>query len=77
VLVALNHERLLDVSALIVISGPPGSGKTTVARMLAANNPRGVHIPSDVFYTFPTQPVPPYRAQAHGQNATVTNVKGV
>jgi len=30
-----------------------------------------VHIPSDVFYTFPTHPLPPHLPASHEQNTTI------
>ena len=38
-----------DVPAVYLISGPMAAGKSTVARLLAARFPRGVHLEGDVF----------------------------
>ena len=57
--------------SLTIVSGAPGTGKTTVAALLARGTPRGVHIPSDVFYGFPAHPIPPSRPEAHEQNTTI------
>jgi len=59
------------VPAIVVVTGSPGAGKTTVARRLAQAAPRGLHLPADVFYTFPAHPVSPYRAEAHEQNTDI------
>jgi predicted kinase len=59
------------MSPLLILTGPPCAGKTTVARLLASRRPRGLHIPSDVFYAFPALPIPPYRAGSHEQNHSV------
>lgn len=59
------------MSLVVIVSGPPGSGKTSVSALLAHADPRGLHIPSDLFYDFPAHPVPPYRAEANEQNAAV------
>lgn len=59
------------MSPLLIVSGPPCAGKTTVATLLASRCSRGLHIPSDVFYAFPAHPIPPYRAGSHEQNASV------
>jgi len=58
-------------SPVLILTGPPGSGKTTVAALLAAASPRGLHIPADVFWTFPAHPVSPYRPAGHEQNADI------
>lgn len=59
------------MSRVVIVSGPPGSGKTSVSALLAKADPRGLHLPSDLFYDFPAHPVPPYRAGADAQNAAV------
>jgi hypothetical protein len=43
--------------------------RKAVAALLARAAPRGLHLPSDVFYTFPAHPIPPYRTEAREQNA--------
>jgi predicted kinase len=56
---------------ITILSGAPGTGKTTIARLLAAQAARGLHIPSDIFYTFPAHPVAPNLPEAHPQNEAV------
>ncbi|PCL54108.1 AAA family ATPase, partial [Bordetella pertussis] len=46
---------------IVIVSGPPGSGKTTACGLLAQADPQGLHLPSDLFYGFPAHPIPPYR----------------
>jgi cytidylate kinase len=56
---------------ITLITGAPGCGKSTVSKMLAERSGRGVHIPSDIFYTFPAHPVRPHLAASHSQNQAV------
>lgn len=60
-------ERL----TMLIVTGSPGSGKTTVSKLLAQSRQNGLHIPSDVFYSFPSHPISPYRSAAHEQNTAV------
>jgi predicted kinase len=55
-------------SRIAIVTGCPGTGKTTLATALAAANPRGVHLVSDRFYEFFSHPVVPIRPESHGQN---------
>jgi adenylate kinase family enzyme len=57
---------------VIVLTGPPGSGKSTVARLLAGSLPSSVHLHSDDFWHYIRQGrIAPYLPQAHRQNQTV------
>jgi predicted kinase len=58
-------------SSIVILTGSPGTGKTSVAARLAKAKPRGLHIPSDVFYTFPAHPISPYRPAALAQNTDI------
>lgn len=59
------------MSAITILTGCPGTGKTTVAGLLANAKPRGLHIPADVFYTFPAHPISTYRPAALEQNTSI------
>ena len=66
-----RHRGRQQRSAVTIVSGCPGTGKTTIARMLAQSTPRGVHIIVDEFFAFLASPVLPTRPEAQAQNATI------
>jgi AAA domain-containing protein len=60
------------VSHLIVVTGPPGAGKSTVARLLVDAFPRSVLIPGDSFFAFVSGGwTEPWLPEAHAQNSVV------
>ena len=57
---------------MIVLTGPPGAGKSTVARLLADALPFSVHLHSDDFWRYIRQGrIAPYLPAAHRQNQVV------
>jgi cytidylate kinase len=59
------------MASITIVSGCPGSGKTTLAKGLARSASQGLHIPSDLFYDFPTAPIDPTLAESHHQNTVI------
>lgn len=75
--VAASRRRMGDdgsVSELIVVTGPPGAGKTTVSRALSGKFSRSACVAGDAFFGFIDQGYQlPWTPQAHQQNEIVVS----
>ncbi len=74
-----RHKRLTTVefmtAPLLVLSGPPGSGKTTVAALLADRFARTAHVLGDHFFRYIRSDwKDPSLPQAHEQNGHVIRI---
>jgi predicted ABC-type ATPase len=66
------------MSSLLVVTGPPGAGKSTVARALAARFDRSALVEGDAFFAFLARgSIPPWLTESHEQNDVVTRAAAV
>ena len=57
---------------MLILTGAPGSGKTTTARLVAAKSKRAAHIEADRFFGFiESGYIPPWEPDSHEQNTIV------
>lgn len=58
--------------SILLLTGPPGAGKTTVAGLVARSFERGVHLKGDdFFHAIVSGYVPPWLPESHEQNQVV------
>ena len=60
-----------SLGGVVIVTGSPGTGKTTLSAYLALKNARGVHLRSDDFYGYLAHPISPVLHESHAQNETV------
>jgi tRNA uridine 5-carbamoylmethylation protein Kti12 len=64
-----------DDTPVLILTGPPGAGKTTAARVLAERSERAVHLESDRFFDFIRSGfVEPWRRESAEQNEVVMRI---
>src|SRR6266536_2695847 len=60
---------------VLILTGAPGSGKTTTARLLADRSERAVHVESDSFFHFIRSGyIEPWTPESHEQNRVVMRI---
>ncbi len=65
------------MSGLLIVTGPPGAGKSTVAGILADRAERSVLVEGDAFFDFlAAGAVEPWLPESHRQNKVVTEAAG-
>jgi adenylate kinase family enzyme len=61
------------MGSLLLITGPPGAGKSTVARAIAEAHPQSAFVEGDAFFGFlATGSIAPWLPEANQQNQIVT-----
>ncbi|MGW2314700.1 AAA family ATPase [Actinomadura luteofluorescens] len=61
--------------SVLVLTGPPGAGKSTVAARLARRHEKAVHLHTDDFWhCIVAGAIPPYEPASRSQNETVMDV---
>jgi cytidylate kinase len=66
----------MTMASITIISGCPGTGKTTLSRALAEAEAAGLHFVTDTFYHFPAHPLDPTTPASHAQNTTIMRAIG-
>ena len=65
------------MASLLIVTGPPGAGKSTLARELASRCESSVLVEGDAFFAFlASGAVEPWLPEADEQNAVVTEAAG-
>jgi predicted kinase len=67
----------MSQAPVLILTGPPGVGKSTAAAILADRAAAGVHLESDRFFHFIRGGhVEPWRPESHEQNGVVMRIVG-
>jgi predicted kinase len=62
---------------VLILTGPPGAGKTTAAAILTQRRPPAVHLEADTFFHFiRSGRIEPWEPESHEQNRVVMKIVG-
>ncbi len=65
------------MGSLLIVTGPPGAGKSTVAKLVADSMSRSVLVAGDTFFGFLANgAIDPWLPESHEQNTVVTKAAG-
>ena len=70
-------DETVGVSSFLIVTGPPGAGKSSVARILADTTPHSVLVAGDAFFGFLANgAIKPWLPESNDQNTIVTRAAG-
>jgi predicted kinase len=73
--VFIDFAKTLDREPVVIVTGPPGVGQTTTARILAERSARSVHLEADAFFRFiRSGHVEPWTSESREQNRVVMEI---
>jgi predicted kinase len=62
---------------VLILTGAPGTGKTTTASILAARSPAAVHVETDAFFRFIRSGyIEPWKRESQAQNQVAMGIAG-
>jgi hypothetical protein len=61
------------MASLLVVTGPPGAGKSSVAALIAERLPKSVLVQGDAFFGFLDEAIAPWLPEARDQNEIVVS----
>ncbi len=71
----VDFAKALPAESVLILTGPPGVGKTTTARIVAERRARSVHLEADAFFRFiRSGHVEPWKRESREQNELVMRI---
>ncbi|HEX5526885.1 MAG TPA: AAA family ATPase [Solirubrobacterales bacterium] len=67
----------MDERPVLILTGAPGTGKTTTASILAGRSPAAVHLETDAFFRFIRSGyIEPWKPESQAQNQVAMGIAG-